>query len=165
MDVPSYLLGKKSSGGGGGGTTYTAGTNIEITSENVINNTIPYYANTDNDKRSMSIGVDGTRNANSTSFGLDTVINGVNATAIGNKASSSASGVALGMNAKAAFFHSIAIGRNATTTKGGQAVFGSINSPITELAIYNGGLKPMATQEYVDTAIATAITSALGGSY
>lgn len=179
----------------GGGASYTAGTNIEITSENVINNTIPYEGTSENgfvlgQKKAnttistTAVGVGKNINAS----GLQTVVIGNNATgsnqmsvAIGDNATiDSVNGVAIGRGAEIHGNNSIAIGYGATTYKSSSIALGksaiarqgnlfqvgSDINPINKVQIYTStGNKEIATQEYVDTAIANAITNTLGGSF
>lgn len=179
----------------GGGSSYTAGTNIEITNENVINNKIPFEGTSGNgfvvgQKKTnttintSAIGI----GKNITASGLQTVVIGNNATgsnqmsvAIGEYATvDSEAGVAIGRSAEIHGNNSIAIGNGATTYQRSSIALGkdanarqsnlfqigSSTYPINKAQITTStGDKELATQDYVDTAIATAITSALGGSY
>lgn len=178
-----------------GGGSYTAGTNIEITNENIINNTIPYEgtsgngfvlgqkkANTTINTSAIGVG------KNITASGLQTVVIGNNATGsnqmsvtIGEYATvDSSSGIAIGRGAEthggssivigagAVTYQnsSIALGKNANARQANLFQVGSDTNPINKVQIYTStGEKEIATQDYVDTAIANAITNTLGGSY
>lgn len=164
MDVPSYLLGKNA-GGGGGGTTYTAGTNIEITSENVINNKIPYL----NDSNGVSIAPGGSIGGyygTVTGFGKEVNLANDGATAFGYQALANTNSTSIGRSAgNATAKNAISIGAGATAEQY-EARFGSNFSNTNKITIYTAnGVKEMATQDYVDAAIANAITNTLGGSY
>lgn len=144
----------------GGGSSYTAGTNIEITNENVINNTIPYQYG-GNTNQNMAINPGGTLSSypNTLALGYRATVNAT-------------SGIALGRTAMVlqGHFGSIAIGSGARTTKQKQCVIGGLPDSgydgINELAIATtNGLKVIATEDYVDNAISSAITTALGGDY
>lgn len=163
----------------GGGTTYTAGTNIEITSENVINNTIPYEGKLTGGK------VFGQKRANTviSGLGLGSYVNvsgnqslalgssstatGDNAITVGSSATATKSGsIAIGGTAESKGKNSICLGYNATTYENNVCQLGSSGYEINKIKMYTStGNKEIATQEYVDTAITTAITNALGGSY
>lgn len=160
----------------GGGTTYTAGTNIEITSENVINNKIPYngeyngiylglnQAAYNRPENTLNVVIGNNLHAGYTSDTTRNVIIGAQSGISENKTVKNS--VLIGANAHINYSNSIAIGRGAQATEDNQAIFGSSSNPINKMEIYtSNGNKQLATQDYVDTAIATAITSALGGSY
>ena len=159
MDVPSYLLGKKASGGGGGGTTYTAGTNIEITNENVINNLVDYSINTTGNNQ-MALGKDAIASySNSCAVGNNAKASSASL-AVGNSTSAETyNSLAIGYSSKTYYNQSIALGAKAKTTKANQMVVGSDLNNINEMAIYtSNGLKTMATQDYADSkAIQTSI--------
>ena len=154
----------------GGGSSYTAGTNIEITSENVINNKIPYLTNNDESFPGRIIGTlmaNTTMGNNAIGMGNEINVAGASAIAIGRKAEgkleaaiaigsfAKANGnqtMAIGTSAKAynagmaigreatAEQKSIAFGWGATTTKAAQVMFGGTFMPINEIAIYNSGV-------------------------
>ena len=195
MDVPSYLLGKNA-GGGGGETTYTAGTNIEITNENVINNTIPFEKN--DSLKSFILGEKAqnfVHKSNNLAIGNGSIIDNTQTILIGNESVSDKTrsvgitsagalrgeyNVGIGYNINILKDNSIAIGSlafvnakdaialgyHASISENNACQIGSNDSKINKIYIYtSNGNKQLATQDYVDTAIATAITSALGGSY
>lgn len=179
-----------------GGGSYTAGTNIEITNTDVINNTIPYSEGGTEQYPGRLVGSlksGGNIGNNSVGFGNEIDTKGANSIVLGNQAQgqrenciaignyanaignqcmaigegseANNAGMAIGKGAKT-FLKSIAIGWSATTTKAKQVMFGGTLMPLDEMAMYtSSGAKIMATQEYVDTAIANAITNTLGGSY
>lgn len=178
------------------GATYTAGTNIEIASGNVINNTIPFEKN--DSLKSFILGEKSqsfTHKSNNLAIGNGSILDNTQTVLIGNGSTSSkmrnvgitSSGALLGeynvgigyninilkdnsiaigglayVNAK----DSIALGYHASISENNACQIGSNDSKINKIYIYtSNGNKQLATQDYVDTAIATAITSALGGSY
>ena len=109
LDQQGTDLTINATGGSGGGATYTAGTNIEITEDNVINNTIPY----------ISLGDAGA--TQSTAIGYNATVNATNSLAIGSNSStgiSSLSGnkTALGVQSKATNTGCVAIGTQANAT-------------------------------------------------
>lgn len=132
------------------GSSYTAGTNIEITNENVINNTIPFTE--EGYKVLLGTGTSGSGSVtavgvNATSTGRYSVAYGTNtqATELGT--------IAMGYQARANFEGSMAFGRGASATKQYQVVFGG-STPVTEIAIgSNNNYKPLATQEYVNNIV------------
>lgn len=153
------------------GTTYTAGTNIEITNENVINNTIPYTSLEGTRQTGLgksirlysdynvAIGYEATAYENSTVLGYNAT-GKKHGVALGRYATTSQLGVAIGSSASNNSKNgSIAIGADAQNTKENQAMIGGTSTRINELAIYtSSGAKIMATQEYVDNkAIQTSI--------
>lgn len=155
MDIPSYLLGKKSSKG----KEYTAGKNIEITEENVINNTIPFdiikenifigkaYNSYMTGNRSVNIGLE-TQPAYS---GYDNVLIGYGAKGIFSGSYDTGNSVIIGSQANSQYKQTIAIGSKAKTTKENQAMFGSESVPINEMVIHtSNGTKKIATEDYVD---------------
>lgn len=193
MDVTSYMLGKQA-GGGGGGTSYTAGTNIEITNTNVINNTIPYENGTNyyiyGEKKSgttvtgngVAVGSGVTMTGVGVSaFGNNTTASGNSAVVIGNQAKvnnvmgiaigalssiNANRGIAIGTQAETYNADAIAIGNYSIGNESNVCIMGSMEYNINKLKLYtSNGKKELATQDYVDNAISTAITSALGGSY
>lgn len=142
------------------GKTYTAGTNIEITEDNVINNTIPYNSEAQGSvilgdinvaeglevSNSVYIGSNGTQSAND--FNKNIIIgnnfNGIssNAIAIGHNCSSSTNSIALGNNARA--------------TSENQCVIGGFGSYINNVSAYtSSGMKKLA---FVDQAVPTGGT-------
>ena len=182
--------------GGGSGATYTAGTNIEITEAGVINNTIPYSKNSDNN--GFALGPNSSSNASlaivigrsasasgSTAIGIGQEVsaNGYESIAIGRSASTlngndgaialgtytmakAEATLAIGYSAVAEGYGSIAIGTNATCEEANTMMIGDNSVPINKVQTYtSGGLKTLATEDYVTNAISTAIGSALGGSY
>ena len=138
--TPTYSWEEVEVQAGGGGASYTAGTNIEITNAGVINNTIPYVHNSNN------------------GFGI-----GNNLGALPTR-----SGIVIGDGATTSGMHGIAIGTNAMNNMARQCTIGGTGSDntINQLRLCTSdGFKIMATEDYVDNAISTAITSALGGNY
>ena len=145
--------------------TYTAGTNIEITEDNVINNTIPYSDNNNlvvignikfnyiseagaligknlqisrnNGYGHVLIGNNAKGGDNSVSIGsFAGGISGVATVSIGANASATQSyAIAMGYQSNASNTNSIAFGRNATTDKDNQLVMGSTQAPINEMKV------------------------------
>lgn len=149
MDMTSYLLGKNA-GGGGGGATYTAGTNIEITEQNVINNTIPFeYGSTNN--KSMKLGSNaGFSGSESTIVGQKAAGLNAGATALGYNTQAASHAVSLGNGANAGYNYSIALGTTAATTAQNQLMIGSSFANINEAKIYtSNGAKKLATEDMV----------------
>lgn len=93
-----------STGGSGGGATYTAGTNIEITEDNVINNTIPYNFN-ETSPYSVALG------DKSKAVGTDSVSIGYNAIGLNSSAKSFA---AIGGNSRGTSY-SVSVGSRASS--------------------------------------------------
>ena len=176
------------------GTTYTAGTNIEIASGNVINNTIPYENTSGNGFVVGQKKANTTINTSAVGIGKNITASGLQSVAIGHEAqATNQMTVAIGQYSKADGSYSISIGRGVEVYSATNAItigtgaigatdgitigsnsrgavnvcqLGSDSNNINKINIYTStGNKEIATQEYVDTAIATAITNALGGSY
>ena len=162
-----------------GGSSYTAGTNIEITSENVINNKIPYnkdfsgegiYLGTgqavyNRPQNTFNVVIGNNLQAGYNNGTVKNVIIGSQG-GISTSSRSVENSVVIGMGAYVNYSNSISIGSGARATESNQAIFGSSSSPINKMEIYtSNGVKGMATQDYVDTAIANAITNTLGGSF
>lgn len=143
------------------GKTYTAGKNIEITEENVINNTVPFVSDISGNgilfgnklfgkneyfSGGVSIGYNSTLllNPNDTSF--------KNIVLIGNGTGNGSYGInniiAIGNDAKAMFNNSIALGIEAKTTKEKQMSIGSSSFPINEMKVVTSdGDKYIATTD------------------
>lgn len=159
---------------GGSGANYTAGKNIEITEENVINNTIPYdeqkfYSisigknSTTANSYSLAIGANsGTSGRYSVALGsLAAVANTGNTGSVSIGASSgvySSNGIAIGYNAQINDINnveSIVIGSNATVDKPNQFVLGSATAPINEMKVVTSdGDKYIATTDLIDALVA-----------
>ena len=144
----------------------TAGTNIEITSGNVINNTIPFSSNKYNG--GLNLGTTNpTMSSDSVSVGYASSATNSQSVVLGAYVNNSKySTIAIGSRAQPNYNYSMVFGYQATATKTNQAVFGSTSANINEAAIYtSSGLKNLATEDYVNNAISTAIGDVLGGSY
>lgn len=178
----------------GGGTTYTAGDYIDITN-NVIKGDYPLYFGENgipeksayNNYTTILMGRTGAKTGNySTIIGCRSNVYNTtyhtslgygagwfggtgksHAITIGSDAGASANNtIALGDGSRASHQNAVALGHGATTTKTNQLIIGGQNNPINEASLYtSNGIKNFATEDYVDTAISTAITSALGGNY
>lgn len=162
------------------GATYTAGTNIEITNENVINNTIPFEKNGNyyifgTNKSGYAIGGLGVGKDvsapswGSVSVGNNVISKGQYLVLVGNQAKSSyTSNFSVGIGGRTSINsdNSIALGYFASVYEENLCQIGSSDANINKVKIYtSNGNKELATQEYVDTAIANAITNTLGGSF
>lgn len=147
--------------------TYTAGTNIEITEDNVINNTIPYNSEAQNSvifgninvaeglevSNSVYIGSNGTQSIND--FYRNIIIgnnfNGIsgNAIAIGHNCSSSSNSIALGNSAKA--------------TSPNQCVIGGFSANINNVYAYtSSGRKRLAFEDEIPEETPIATTELVG---
>ena len=124
-----------SSTGSSGGATYTAGTNIEITEDNVINNTIPY-------------NVTGLSTASSVALGDGTYALSEESVAIGKEAritSGSKAAVAIGRYTKAGNY-SVSIGTRSDLALAGAVAIGySPNIPTQHGSIVIGSVVPSTT--------------------
>lgn len=184
----NQLVNKKYVDDNAGGSSYTAGKNVEITQDGVINNTIPY--NIEPHTHSISLGSSMSINKSSNSQSVfigdyvscnfpvnSNVLVGFQASVFSNQAVNSiaigrssgvigADSVAFGFGARGSHNNSMAFGSRSETTKENQVIFGSQYNPINEINIYtSNGSKTLATEDYVNSAIANAITNALGGNY
>lgn len=160
QSTPTYSWENIDVQAGGGGTTYTAGTNMSINSNNVISCDIPYTRDTTNNN--FKLGEDITANGNmSVSYGKYITV-GTKGVAMGWGPKVGNNSVAVGGDAEATYAYSIALGLGAKTTKSYQMMIGSSTGNITEVAMYtNNGAKVMATQDYVaSNYLARANTSA-----
>lgn len=147
--------------------TYTAGTNIEITEDNVINNTIPYNSEAQSSvilgdinvgeglevSNSVYIGSNGTQSANDfyRSIIIGNNFNGMsgNAIAIGHNCSSSTNSIALGNNARA--------------TSENQCVIGGFGSYINNVSAYtSSGMKKLAFVDQIPEETPIATTELVG---
>ena len=138
----------------GGGATYTAGTNIEITEDNVINNTIPY----DDVTKDWSISLGKSLNTGTqidvacTNLGFNTsTANSTNSVVVGAQAQAIAAPncVSIGSRATSVGNKScVTLGYRATTTKPNQFVLGSTDAPINEMKVVTSeGDKYIATTD------------------
>ena len=144
-----------SSTGGSEGATYTAGTNIEITEDNVINNTIPYEPNTNAlvvlgehisgvPKKGFAVIIGDTFLCSSNS-GYKSVIIGQNA---GITSLYVENVVCIGSQSQTNYSFSIALGCYARTEKENQFVLGAISAPINEMKVVTSdGAKYIATTD------------------
>ena len=167
---------------------YTAGTNIEITEDNVINNTIPYNnvtfysmsigdkASTGSTNYSTALGIGSRINANnSVAIGARTTVSNstsTNSVVIGENASCYSSGIAIGKNAQISGLYSncIVLGAYAKPNKSNQFMIGSGSYNINEIAMTTSdGVKTVATTDLIEaleTRIATLeakVTALEGG--
>lgn len=136
---------------------YTAGTNMEITEDNVINNTIPY----DDVTKTWSIYI-GKSIGTGTPFGVACTNLGYNTSsgsssdsvAIGSQAQAVAASycVSIGSRASSIGHQScITLGYDANATKSNQFVLGSTSAPINEMKVVTSeGDKYIATTDLID---------------
>lgn len=167
-----------------GGSSYTAGTNIEITSGNVINNTIPYESTSGNGFVVGQKKANTTINTTAVGIGKNITASGLQSVAIGHEAQATDQmTVAIGQYSKATGSYSIVIGRGAeiysasnSITIGAGAIgatngitigsesrgavnvcqLGSNRNNINKINIYTStGNKEIATQEFVQNYLTT----------
>ena len=136
---------------------YTAGTNMEITEDNVINNTIPY----DDVTKTWSIYI-GKSTGTGTPVGVACTNLGYNTSsgsssesvAIGSQAQAIAASycVSIGSRASSIGHQScITLGYDANATKSNQFVLGSTSAPINEMKVVTSeGDKYIATTDLID---------------
>ena len=136
---------------------YTAGTNMEITEDGVINNTIPY----DDVTKTWSIFI-GKSIGTGTPFGVACTNLGYNTSSgsssdsvvIGSQAQAIAASycVSIGSRASSIGHQScITLGHYANATKSNQFTLGSSNSPINEMRVITStGEKFIATTDLID---------------
>lgn len=150
------------------GKTYTAGTNIEITEDNVINNTIPYNSNyKSTPSESVYIGetrYPGNKSNRTVGIGIDTNISSENSVVLGCRTAASngfgsvcigygasatvGKNIAIGYGASSNHERTIVLGLEATTTKDYQFVLGSTTYPINEMKVVTSdGDKYIATTD------------------
>ena len=125
------------------GKTYTAGTNIEITEDNVINSTIPYNVTGLSTASSVALG-DGAYalSSESVAIGKEARISSSNkaAVAIGRYASASTYSVSIGTRSQPAIEGAVAIGyMPSTLTQHGSIIIGS-NVSGTNLPVQNASI-------------------------
>lgn len=161
LDQQGTNLTINATGGSGGGATYTAGTNIEITEDNVINNTIPYQANNNlilgnvslnagEPTKSLFIGNNIAQNSNagnsSIVLGNNIINSNNNRILIGNNCT--------GGNGS----YGIAIGNYASVLENNSCQIGSFMEKINKIYVYtNSGNKTVATTDLI-TALEARIT-------
>ena len=159
------------------GKTYTAGTNIEITEDNVINNTIDYEHDdisniligditrpSNLNEGNIIIGDGGTSRYHQ-SVSIGNLVRGGNFNVtIGSSAGdiSAAGAVAVGKSAKAKT-HSITLGYYAEGTKENQLTIGSTDAPINEMKVVTSeGDKYIATTDLIPEEVPIATTEVAG---
>ena len=151
------------------GKTYTAGTNMEITEDGVINNTIPY----DDVIKTWSIKIGKSLNAGPqidvacTNLGFNTsTASSTNSVVVGAQAQAIAAPncVSIGSRATSTGNKScVALGYYATTTKPNQFVLGSTNAPINEMKVVTSeGDKYIATTDLIPEEVPIATTETAG---
>ncbi len=131
------------------GKNYTAGTNIEITEDNVINNTIPYEENVEGNV--INIGQITKSNNNNVNIGLDVENYSNNAVLVGNNTySAGANTLVIGNNAHAQNQGSIVLGHDAITSNQNQFTIGSSTSPIKEMRFNNDNATRIQVTDFVN---------------
>lgn len=111
---------------------YTAGTNMEITEDNVINNTIPYEENVEGNV--INIGKITNSNNNNVNIGLNVENYSNNSVLVGNNNhSAGANTLVIGNNTSVQHQDCIVLGHNASTSMKNQLSLGSSTSPIKEM--------------------------------
>ena len=145
-----------SSTGSSGGATYTAGTNIEITEDGVINNTIPYKNNDTGIQLGTSTYPNHTVDNGTVAIGYPTTFIGnlSSAVSIGGTNTIANASVALGVRANVNYVNSIGIGYFAKVNKTNQFVLGSTVAPINEMKVVTSdGDKYIATTDLIDALV------------
>ena len=136
LDQQGTDLTINATGGSSGGATYTAGTNIEITDDNVINNTTPIIY--DKAGNYVSLG----KTSKDTNF--------TNSTVIGVLAKVNNWGTAIGYGASAMKTNGIAIGILASCDEANECRFGSNVSKTNKITMYTSeGIKTVATTDQI----------------
>ena len=149
-----------SSTGGSGGATYTAGTNIEITEDNVINNTIPYNSEAQNSvilgDITINEGLEASDSIYIGSKGKQRINNFHRNIIIGNSFNGMATNaIAIGHGSNSTS-NSIALGHNANASAPNQCMIGGFGSYINNVSAYtSSGMKNLA---FVDQAVPTGGT-------
>lgn len=176
LDQQGTDLTINATGGSSGGATYTAGTNIEITEENVINNTIPYnkkgyyfiygdnphYYGVPEMSSQPSVGLgDGITLSNfNVVLGYQASSQQLHNIIVGNKTNIINTGhtgnIIIGNNLRHNESGCIAIGTSSSSnfipnTKSNQAMFGTDSYPINEIAFRSEeGIKTVATTDLIE---------------
>ena len=163
-----------STGGSGGGATYTAGTNIEITEDNVINNTIPYQEN--NNLILGNVSLNAGEPTNSLFIGNNIAQNinvGDHSIVLGNNINSTTNNrILIGNNCTSGNgSYGIAIGNYAFIKETNSCQIGSFLSNINKIYVYtSSGNKTVATTDLIDaleariTELETKVAALEGGS-
>lgn len=145
----------------GGGATYTAGTNIEITEDNVINNTIPYtnggiYNN-------VFLGYQATGSStDNVAIGRTSMAKGGSHVAIGSQSKiyNGTFNISIGYGASiSGVSNSVVLGAYAIADQSNQLKIGSTNCPINIMnVVTSDGVKEIATTDLV-TALAERVSA------
>lgn len=146
---------------------YTAGTNMEITEDNVINNTIPYNSEAQNSVILGDINVDeGLETSNSIyigSKGTQSINNFYRNIVIGNDYMGIASNaIAIGHRCNSSS-NSIAIGHNANASSPNQCMIGGFGAYINNVYVYtSSGQKKLAFVDQIPEETPIATTELVG---
>ena len=143
-----------SSTGSSGGATYTAGTNIEITDDGIINNTIPYYYNSNTSAFKITTNNNDNNNTASVIIGDSISGRGFYNVAVGKSMSIFGDyNVALGVGVSTNNHdRCVLLGFSVTADSNNQFVLGSSNSPINEMKVVTSdGDKYIATTDLIET--------------
>lgn len=140
-----------STNSGTGEAEYTAGKYIEITSDNVINNKIPFEY--DKNTNFMALSTNNSKVTGTLAIGTQAVanVNSTSSVVIGNIArSSSKQNVVIGTSATSNYQKCIVIGPNAVSTESNQFVIGDQYNPINKMnVVTSDGVKEIATKEII----------------
>lgn len=140
-----------SSTGSSGGATYTAGTNIEITEDNVINNIIPYKENIEGNVINLGQSTNPNNNDNNINIGLDVTNNSSNSVSVGNNTILvGTNNILIGNDSFMQHQNSIVIGHNANTSMQNQFTIGSDFMPIKEMRFNNDNTTRIQVTDFVN---------------
>ena len=140
-----------SSTGSSGGATYTAGTNIEITEDNVINNTIPYKENIEGNVINLGQSTNPNNNNNNINIGLNVTNNSNNSVSVGNNTLlTGVNNIVIGNNSYMQHQNSIVIGHNAITSMKNQFTIGSDFMPIKEMRFNDDNTTRIQVTDFVN---------------
>lgn len=149
------------------GKTYTAGTNIEITEDNVINNTIPYNSEAQNSvilgDITINEGLEASDSIYIGSKGKQRINNFLRNIIIGNSFSGvSTNAIAIGHGCMSSA-GSIALGHGANASAPNQCMIGGFSSNINSVSAYtSSGVKRLAFEDEIPEEIPIATTELVG---
>lgn len=131
--------------------TYTAGTNIEITEDNVINNIIPYKENIEGNVINLGQSTNPNNNDNNINIGLDVTNNSSNSVSVGNNTILvGTNNILIGNNSFMQHQNSIVIGHNASTSMQNQFAIGSDFMPIKEIRFNSDNTTRIQVTDFVN---------------